>query len=95
MKKVMARDAAEDQPALRARQEEELEALLAHMNAKYPGWDAPAPPPEYPPTLKGCQKLAVRLRAQMTAVGASKRTRADFREQLDRLEAHISEAFPS
>lgn len=94
LRKVIARDVTEDQVPGRTPPELELRDLVAHMDGKYPGWDDPAPPPTFPETLKGCKKLAVRLHTQMTADGLSKRSRKAFRDQLDQLEAHISETFP-
>ena len=61
LRKVIARDATDDQLALRTPPEVELQALSEHMDAKYPGWKEPPPPPDYPPTLKGCKRAAARI----------------------------------
>ncbi|MDB5100383.1 MAG: hypothetical protein JWM80_4804 [Cyanobacteria bacterium RYN_339] len=94
LRKVIARDATGEEQTLQTPAEVELQALIEILNAKFPGWDEPAPPPEFPPTLKACKRLETRVRALMTAEGANKKSRAAHRETLDQLAAHMREHFP-
>jgi hypothetical protein len=94
LRKVIKRDATDEPAATPTLQEIELEALCAHMDTRYPGWEEPAPPEAFPETLKACKRLAGRIRTQMTGEGVSKRSRAGHRARLDLLEAHMRATYP-